>query len=70
MISDQIARHEVHVNLCKAQLTKQYSHFKVSWKRNNAAEFTSKTTICLSFRTDTAPKIAEPQKCIDMQTIF
>lgn len=24
--SDQIARHEVHVNICKAQLTKEYSH--------------------------------------------
>ena len=65
-ISDQIARHEFYVNVCKAQLTKKYSHPIVSWKRNNVAEFASKTTVCLSFRTDTAPKIAEPQKCIDI----
>ena len=65
-ISDQIARHEFYVNVCKARLTKKYSHPIVSWKRNNVAEFASKTTVCLSFRTDTAPKIAEPQKCIDI----
>ena len=30
------------------------------------AEFTCKTTVSLSFRTDTAPKSSEPQKCIDI----
>ena len=35
-------------------------------KRYDVAEFTTKITVCPSFRDDTAPKYSDPQKCIDI----